>query len=50
MKVYVSYVVQDRSGHKHDSSLIEITCPPYNQSLGFKLIKYWIGASQNRLN
>ena len=33
MKVYVSYVIQEDGGHKHDSAIIEIACPPYNYSL-----------------
>jgi hypothetical protein len=51
MIVYVSYVVQDKSGHKHDSSLIEITCPPYNQSLDLQAdqVLDWAKSEQAKL-
>ena len=30
MKIYVSYVIQDVNGHKHDSTFINIDFPPFS--------------------
>jgi len=30
MKIYVSYVIQDVNGHKHDSTYINIDSPPFS--------------------
>jgi hypothetical protein len=51
MKVYVSYVVQDGRGHKHDSTLIEITCPAFNQSLDLQAdqVLDWARSEQTKL-
>jgi len=32
MKAYVSYIIQNRNGHSHESTIINITCCPYNTS------------------
>jgi len=32
MKAYVSYIIQNRNGHSHESTIINITCYPYNTS------------------
>lgn len=32
MKTYVSYVVQDEKGHKHDSEILTTQSPPYSYS------------------
>ena len=32
MKVYVSYVIQNENGHKHDSIILNIKSPPYSYS------------------
>lgn len=32
MKTYISYVLQDNSGHKHLSEVLESNSPPYSYS------------------
>ena len=32
MKTYVSYVVQDEKGHKHESEILTTQNPPYSYS------------------
>jgi hypothetical protein len=32
MKTYVSYVVQDEKGHKHESEILTTQSPPYSYS------------------
>ena len=32
MKTYISYVVQDDKGHKHDSEILTTLSPPYSYS------------------
>ena len=32
MKTYVSYVVQDEKGHKHESEILTNQSPPYSYS------------------
>jgi len=51
MKVYVSYVVQEDGGHKHDSALLEITCPIYNYSLDLQAYQIldWAKIEQSKL-
>ena len=51
MKIYVSYVVQDKSGYKHDSTFIEITCPPYNYSIDLQAAQVldWAKSEQSKL-
>jgi hypothetical protein len=33
MKVYVSYVIQDRTGHSHESIILDINSPVFDCSL-----------------
>ena len=51
MKVYVSYVVQEDGGHKHDSTYLEITCPPYNYSLDLQAYQIldWTKSEKSKL-
>lgn len=32
MKTYVSYVIQDEKGHKHESEIVTSQSPPYSYS------------------
>lgn len=32
MKTYVSYVIQDKTGHKHESTIVTTQSPPYSYS------------------
>lgn len=32
MKTYVSYVIQDETGHKHESEIVTSPNPPYSYS------------------
>lgn len=32
MKTYVSYVIQDDNGHKHQSEIVTTQSPPYSYS------------------
>ncbi|MCK5209889.1 MAG: hypothetical protein KAQ79_17770 [Cyclobacteriaceae bacterium] len=51
MKVYVSYVIQEDGRHKHDSTCIEITCPPYNYSLDLQAYQIldWAKSEKSKL-
>ena len=51
MKAYLSYVVQDKSGHKHDSTFIEVTYPPYKYSMDPQAAQVldWAKSKQTKL-
>ena len=52
MKVYVSYVIQGKNGHSHESTFINVTCGPYNASSNPPISEAleWADKKQIKLN